>query len=77
MSKLILMIEGLICDVRNREVFREEGTAYWDRKGYRKSQVGDDRSVGIPGNIPNPEVKRVSADGTWRAASWESKKLPT
>ena len=42
-----------------------------------KSEVGDHRSVGIPGNIPNPEVKRVSADGTWRAASWESKKLPT
>ena len=33
--------------------------------------------MGIPGNIPNPAVKRVSADGTWRAASWESKKLPT
>ena len=42
-----------------------------------KSEVGDHRSVGIPGNIPNPAVKRVSADGTWRAASWESKKLPT
>ena len=42
-----------------------------------RSEVGDHRSVGIPGNIPNPAVKRVSADGTWRAASWESKKLPT
>ena len=43
----------------------------------KRSEVGDHRSVGIPGNIPNPAVKRVSADGTWRAASWESKKLPT
>ena len=50
-------------------------TAYCIRK--LKSEVGDHRSVGIPGNIPNPAVKRVSADGTWRAASWESKKLPT
>ena len=71
------MIEGLICDVRNREVFRKEA-AYWKRlKRIEKSQVGDDRSVGIPGNIPNPAVKRVSADGTWGAAPWESKKLPT
>ena len=31
---------------------------------------------GTPGPIPNPEVKLVSADGTWRAASWESRSLP-
>ena len=67
-----------------------KGTTYCRKKGdspvkgespvneqINKSEVGDHRSVGIPGNIPNPAVKRVSADGTWRAASWESKKLPT
>ena len=77
MSKLILMIEGFICDVRNREVFREKAYILVFGKVNRKGQVGDHRSVGIPGNIPNPAVKRVSADGTWRATSWESKKLPT
>ena len=42
-----------------------------------EEDVGDESDVGIPGNIPNPEVKRVNADGTWRATSWESRKLPT
>jgi hypothetical protein len=32
--------------------------------------------VGTPGHIPNPVVKDVSADGTWRATSWESRSLP-
>ena len=77
MSKLILMIEGLICDVRNREVFRRGSVHPGFGKVNRKGQVGDHRSVGIPGNIPNPAVKRVSADGTWGATPWESKKLPT
>jgi len=31
---------------------------------------------GTPGHIPNPAVKAVSADGTWRATSWESRSLP-
>ena len=31
---------------------------------------------GTPGNISNPVVKAVSADGTWRATSWESRSLP-
>jgi hypothetical protein len=32
--------------------------------------------VDQPGSIPNPAVKRVSADGTWGAAPWESRPLP-
>ena len=31
---------------------------------------------GTPGNISNPVVKLISADGTWRATSWESRSLP-
>ena len=42
-----------------------------------EEDVGDESDVGIPGHIPNPEVKRVNADGTWRATSWESRKSPT
>ena len=38
--------------------------------------LGDLSDVGTPGPIPNPEVKHVSADGTWRATSWESRSLP-
>ena len=34
-------------------------------------------SEGTPGSIPNPAVKLTSADGTWRATSWESRSLPT
>ena len=38
--------------------------------------LGDLSDGGTPGNIPNPAVKSVSADGTWRATSWESRSLP-
>ena len=41
----------------------------------RKS-LGDLSDGGTPGHIPNPVVKAVSADGTWRATSWESRSLP-
>ena len=41
-----------------------------------KLSLGDLSDVGTPGYIPNPEVKHVSADGTWREASWESRSLP-
>ena len=37
---------------------------------------GDWSDGATPGNIPNPAVKSVSADGTWRATSWESRSLP-
>ena len=74
------MIEGLRRDVRNRSVFckKKKDTTYWDSvKEEIESHVGDQRDVGIPGNISNPEVKHVNADGTWRATSWESRSLPT
>ena len=38
--------------------------------------LGDWSDGGTPGNIPNPAVKPVSADGTWRATSWERRSLP-
>ena len=41
-----------------------------------KESLGDWSDGGTPGHIPNPEVKTVSADGTWGAAPWESRSLP-
>ena len=38
--------------------------------------LGDWSGGVTPGNIPNPAVKSVSADGTWRATSWESRSSP-
>ena len=38
--------------------------------------LGDSSDEDTPGNIPNPEVKLASADGTWGAAPWESRSLP-
>ena len=38
--------------------------------------LGDLSDVGTPGNIPNPVVKHVSADGTWGVTPWESRSLP-
>jgi hypothetical protein len=43
---------------------------------FGNSSLGDLSGGGTPGPIPNPEVKPVSADGTWRAASWESRSSP-
>ena len=41
-----------------------------------EKSLGDRSGRGTPGNIPNPEVKPVSADGTWGAAPWESRSSP-
>jgi hypothetical protein len=41
-----------------------------------KLSLGDLCGGGTPGPIPNPEVKPVSADGTWRETSRESRSLP-
>ena len=40
------------------------------------SLFGDLSDEGTPGPIPNPEVKLVSADGTWWVTAWESRSLP-
>ncbi len=37
---------------------------------------GDNSEEDTPVPISNTEVKLFSADGTWRAAAWESKSLP-
>src|SRR5450759_554120 len=41
-----------------------------------KKSLGVLCDVGTPGLIPNPVVKDVSADGTWRATSRESRSMP-
>ena len=41
-----------------------------------EKSLGDWSDGGTPGHIPNPEVKAISADGTWGAAPWESRSLP-
>ena len=42
----------------------------------RTKSFGDLSDVGTPGYIPNPVVKHVSADGTRRVTSRESRSLP-
>lgn len=42
----------------------------------RSSVFGDLSGGETPGNIPNPEAKPVSADGTARGTSWESRSSP-
>ena len=69
------MIEGFCCDVENSALFSLYPTYYSYRLCNKKS-LGDLCDGGTPGNIPNPVVKAVSADGTWRATSWESRSLP-
>ncbi len=48
----------------------------YSAKEHRNMSLGDFSGEGTPGNISNPEVKLVSADGTWGAAPWESRSLP-
>lgn len=43
---------------------------------FEKMSLGDLSDEGPPGPIPNPEVKLVSADGTWLETAWESRSLP-
>ncbi len=42
----------------------------------KKDSSGDLSGREIPGPIPNPEVKPVSADGTGGTHRWESRSLP-
>ena len=42
-----------------------------------KTQLGKNSCGGTPGPIPNPEVKPVNAESTWREASWEDRNLPS
>jgi hypothetical protein len=47
-----------------------------DKINKRINPLGDLSDGGTPGYISNPEVKAVSADGTWGATPWESRSLP-
>ena len=61
--------------MENLLLFHENSLVIVQKNLVNKS-LGD-RSDGVtPGNISNPAVKSVSADGTWRATSWESRSLP-
>ena len=42
-----------------------------------KTQLGKNSCGGTPGPIPNPEVKPVNAESTWREASREDRNLPS
>ena len=35
--------------------------------------LSEDSYGGTPGPIPNPEVKPINAESTWREASWEDR----
>ena len=48
----------------------------YSKTTFVKMSLGDLSDDGTPGHIPNPEVKIVSADGTWGATPWESRSLP-
>ena len=41
------------------------------------TQLGKNSCGGTPGPIPNPEVKPVNAESTWREASREDRYLPS
>ena len=50
-------------------MFSFEGTNF-------KRKSGGDSNEDPPVPIPNTEVKLINVDGTWRATSRESRKLP-
>ena len=76
------MAEGLITWYGELDTFRSENR----KRNYRSlldwylnkliESLGDWSDRGTHGNIPNPFVKPVSADGTWAVAPWESRSLP-
>ena len=72
------MIEGFNVMRRTRCFFDKAFMNYkcYSAKEHRNMSLGDFSGEGTPGNISNPEVKLVSADGTWGAAPWESRSLP-
>ncbi len=73
------MIEGFKRDAENSVLFMKFADFLQMIFGLieiRNLSLGDFCDEGTPGNIPNPEVKLISADGTWGAAPWESRSLP-
>ena len=69
---------GLRRDAENSVLFLKSIIFYkcYSALEHRNMSLGDISDEGTPGNISNPEVKVVSADGTWGAAPWESRSLP-
>jgi hypothetical protein len=70
------MTEGFLRDAENSILFIPQLHAIRGDFPLIKKSLGDLCDSGTPGNIPNPVVKAVSADGTWRATSRESRSLP-
>ena len=76
------MVEGLIPWCGELGTFQILHHSKWSKdhdaiqSNIVKMSLGDLSGVGTPGPIPNPVVKHVSADGTWRATSRESRSLP-
>ena len=70
------MVEGFLPWCGELGTFRIRHINLLFRPTLLKMSLGDLSDVGTPGNIPNPVVKHVSADGTWRETSWESRSLP-
>ena len=70
------MVEGLIPWCGELGTFQILHYPNAIRSNLVKMSLGDLSDVGTPGPISNPVVKHVSADGTWRATSWESRSLP-
>ncbi len=46
------------------------------RSIFSDKKVGNDGGMDTPVPFSNTEVKHSCADGTWRAAAWESRTLP-
>ena len=70
------MVEGLVVWYGELEAFLVQPFNIYSINKLVKKSLGDWSDGGTPGYIPNPEVKPVSADGTWGAAPWESRSLP-
>ena len=71
------MVEGFLYVIRRNWYFSYKTKHQFAvQTNIVKLSLGDLSDVGTPGPIPNPVVKHVSADGTWRATSWESRSLP-
>jgi hypothetical protein len=51
-------------------------SSHYSSNYFRNKSFGDVSYGGTPGNISNPVVKAVSADGTWGVTPWESRLLP-
>ena len=72
------MVEGLIpwCGELDTFLLQTYIINHAIQSNIVKTSLGDLCGRGTPGPIPNPVVKPVSADGTWRATSRESRSLP-